>query len=206
MDCSTLSIKKVWRLMLNRLTVIVALGFCLAFSLPQMANAKFINFDCELYGEEGIASDLWRIDTSQKIAIHEAGSQNGKIRQYGLKFRVDEVSHDGIIFSIRLFDEHVSRAYGFDFPSLMLKFVKGDVNIIERYLGRRLNQSERQAVEEISTKLYQTRIFVIIDFLSLQITHYSPPVSFDLSKTDKIFNVKPFESSESINKGKCVLI
>ena len=33
--------------MLNRLTAIVALGFCLAFSLPQMANAKFINFACD---------------------------------------------------------------------------------------------------------------------------------------------------------------
>ena len=192
--------------MLNRLTAIVALGFCLALSLPQMANAKFINFACELYGEEGIASDLWMIDTSQKIAIHEAGSEYGKIRQYGLKFRVDEVSHDGIIFSIRLFDERVSRAYGFSFPSSMVKFVKGDINIIERYLGRRLNQSERQAVEEISTKLYQTRMFVIIDFSSLQITHYSPPVSFDLSKTDKIFNVRPFETPETINKGQCVLI
>ena len=192
--------------MLNQLIKIVTLGFCLAFSLPQMANAKFINFACELYGEEGIASDLWMIDTSQKIAIHEAGSEYGKIRQYGLKFRVDEVSHDGIIFSIRLFDERVSRAYGFSFPSSMLKFVKGDINIIERYLGRRLNQSERQAVEEISTILYQTRMFVIIDFSSLQITHYSPPVSFDLSKTDKIFNVRPFETPETINKGQCEII
>ena len=192
--------------MLNRLTAIVALGFCLALSLPQMANAKFINFACELYGEEGIASDLWMIDTSQNIAIHEAGSEYGKIRQYGLKFRVDEVSHDGIIFSIRLFDERVSRAYGFSLPSSMLKFVKGDINIIERYLGRRLNQSERQAVEEISTILYQTRMFVIIDFSSLQITHYSPPVSFDLSKTDKIFNVRPFETPETINKGRCEII
>ena len=121
MDSGTLSIKKVWRLMLNRLIKIVTLGFCLAFSLPQIVNAKFINFACELYGEEGIASDLWMIDTSQKIAIHEAGSEYGKIRQYGLKFRVDEVSHDGIIFSIRLFDERVSRAYDFSLPSSMLK-------------------------------------------------------------------------------------
>ncbi len=192
--------------MLNRLTAIVALGFCLAFSLPQMANAKFINFACELYGEEGIASDLWMIDTSQKIAIHEAGSEYGKIRQYGLKFRVDEVSHDGIIFSIRLFDERVSRAYGFSLPSSMLKFVKRHLNIIERYLGRRLNQSERQVVEEISTTLYQTRMFVIINFSNLKITHYSPPVSFDLNKTDKIFNVRPFETPETINKGRCEII
>ena len=171
-----------------------------------MANAKFINFACELYGEEGIASDLWVIDPSQKIAIHEAASEYGKIKQYGLEYRVDEVSRDGIIFSIRLFDERVSRAYGFSLPSSMLKFVKGDVNIIERYLGRRLNQSERQAVEEISTILYQTRMFVIIDFSSLQITHYSPPVSFDLSKTDKIFNVRPYETSENVDNGRCEII
>ena len=61
--------------MLNQLLKIVTLGFCMAFSLPQMANAKFIDFACELYGEEGIASDWWRIDSSQKIAIHQAGSE-----------------------------------------------------------------------------------------------------------------------------------
>ena len=48
--------------MLNRLIKIVTLGFCLAFSLPQMAVAQFVNFSCEIYGEEGIASDLWVID------------------------------------------------------------------------------------------------------------------------------------------------
>ena len=192
--------------MLNRLTAIVALGFCLALSLPQMANAKFIDFACELYGEEGIASDWWRIDSSQKIAIHQAGSEYGKIRQYGLKFRVDEVSHDGIIFSIRMFDEHVNRTYGFNLPTSFFKFVRGDISIIERNIGRRLSSSERLAVKEITTKLYQARMFILIDFSSLQITHYSPPVKFDLSKTDKIFDAKPFESVESINKGRCVII
>lgn len=192
--------------MLNRLTAIVVLGFCLAFSLPQMANAKFTNLACELYGEEGIASDLWMIDPLQKIAIHEAGSEYGKIRQYGLKFRVDEVSRDVIVFSIRLFDEHVNRIYGFNLPSSLFKFVRGDISIIERDIGRRLNQLERQAVEEISTKLYQARMFIPIDFSSLQITLYNPPVTFDLSKTDKIFNAKPYETPESINKGRCEII
>ena len=192
--------------MFNQLIKIITLGFCLAFSLPQMANAKFIDFACELYGEEGIASDWWRIDSSQKIAIHQAGSEYGKIRQYGLKFRVDEVSHDGIIFSIRMFDEHVNRTYGFNLPPSMLEFVRGDISIIERNIGRRLNQSERQAVEEISTKLYQARMFVLIDFSSLQITLYNPPVKFDLSKTDKIFNARPYETPESINEGRCEII
>ena len=192
--------------MLIRLTAIVALGFCLALSLPQMANAKFINFACELYGEEGIASDLWRVDPSQKIAIHQAGSEYGKIRQYDLKFRVDEVNREGIIFSIRLFDEHVLRTYGFNFPPLMLQFVRGDISILEHNLGRRLSPSERLAVKEITTKLYQARMFVLIDFSNLQITHYSPPVKFDLRKTNKIFDARPFESDESINKGQCVVI
>ncbi len=192
--------------MLNRLIKIVTLGFCLAFSLPQMANAKFIDFACELYGEEGIASDWWRIDSSQKIAIHQAGSEYGKIRQYELKFRVDEVNREGIIFSIRLFDEHVLRTYGFNFPPLMLQFVRGDISIIERNIGRRLSPSERLDVKEITTKLYQARMFVLIDFSNLQITHYSPPVKFDLRKTNKIFDARSFESPESINKGRCVVI
>ena len=192
--------------MLNRLIKIVTLGLCLAFILPQVANAKFIDFACELYGEEGIASDWWRIDSSQKIAIHQAGSEYGKIRQYGLKFRVDEVSRDGIIFSIRLFDEYVLRTYGFNPPSLMLQFVRGDISIIERNIGRRLSHAEKLSVKEITTKLYQARMFVLIDFSNLQITHYSPPMKFDLRKTDKIFDVRPFESPESINKGRCVVI
>ncbi len=192
--------------MLNRLIKIVTLGFCLAFCLPQMANAKFIDFACELYGEEGIASDWWRIDSSQKIAIHQAGSEYGKIRQYGLKFRVDEINHKGIIFSTRFFDEHVLRTYGFNLPPLMLQFVRGDISILERNLGRRLSHAEKLAVKEITTKLYQARMFISIDFSSLQITHYSPPVKFDLRKTNKIFDARPFESDESINKGQCVVI
>ena len=88
----------------------------------------------------------------------------------------------------------------------MLQFVRGDISILEHNLGRRLSHAEKLSVKEITTKLYQARMFVLIDFSNLQITHYSPPVSFDLSKTDKIFNVRPFETPETINKGQCEII
>ena len=192
--------------MLNRLIKIVTLGFCLAFILPQMANAKFINFACELYGEEGIASDLWVIDPSQKIAIHEAASEYGKIKQYGLEYRVDEVSRDGIIFSIRLFDEYANRIYNLGIPSSLFSFINGGVREIERDIGRRLNTAEREALREVTTKMYQARMFIIIDFSDLKITYYSPSIKFDLSKTDKIFNVRPYETSENVDNGRCEII
>jgi len=201
-----ISLTKVRSKMFYRLFKVIILSLFFTFNFVQSVNAKYINFACELFGEEGIASDLWVIDPSKKIAIHQAGSEYGEVKKYGLKYRVDEVRSNGIVFSIRMFDPQVSRTYGFNFPLELLSLVNGDIGIIESDIGRRLNYVEKQATKEISNKLYNARMFVFIDFSSKEIVFYSPAITFDLSKTDKIFDARPYQTPETINNGRCVVI
>ena len=68
--------------MFKKLSTIIAASLYLALFIPQIAVAQFVNFACEIYGEEDIASDLWLIDLSREIAIHQAGREYGKIMQW----------------------------------------------------------------------------------------------------------------------------
>ena len=105
-----------------------------------------------------------------------------------------------------MFDPQVSRTYGFNFPTEFLSLVNGDIRVIESDIGRRLNYVEKQATKEISNKLYNARMFVFIDFSSKEIVFYSPAITFDLSKTDKIFDARPYQTPKTINNGRCVVI
>ena len=206
MDGGSLSIKKIWWLMLKKLSTIIAASLYLALFIPQTAVAEFVSFSCELYGEEGISSDLWLVDPSRKIAIHQAGSKFGKIYNYELKYRVDIVDHRGMMFSIPMFDEYANRIYNLGIPSSFFNFINGGVHEAERSLRRRLTLGEKEALKEVIRKMNNARLYVVIDFTSLKFSYVVPPIKFDLSKTDKFLNVRPYETDELINEGQCQII
>ena len=192
--------------MLKKLSTIIAASLYLALFIPQTAVAEFVNFSCELYGEEGISSDLWLVDPSREIAIHRAGSKFGKIYDYDLKYRVDIVDQRGMMFSIPMFDEYANRIYNLGIPSSFFNFINGGIYEAERSLRRRLTPGEKEVLKEVINKMHNARLFVVIDFSSLQFSYVVPSIKFDLSKTDKFLNVRPYETIKTIDQGQCEII